>query len=139
MSPRTVSAVGGVPTTWMRGGEMTKRICTVDGCERHREGRGLCSKHYQAWRRNGDPLVRRRNPAGEGGLDTAGYRVISCPGHPLADCNGRAREHRVIAWDAGLFDDPTLEVHHRNGDKVDNRPENLQPITKAAHTALHHG
>lgn len=41
---------------------MTSLTCSVDGCEKPTgakgTARGLCSMHYNRWRRNGDPLVR---------------------------------------------------------------------------------
>jgi hypothetical protein len=40
-------------------------------------------------------------------------------------------EHRIV------MDRPALEVHHKNGVKSDNRPENLQLLTKREHTLLH--
>ncbi len=30
-------------------------VCSADGCERKARARGWCEKHYQRWRRNGDP------------------------------------------------------------------------------------
>jgi hypothetical protein len=30
-------------------------ICSVDGCDRRADARGLCKKHWRRWRRNGDP------------------------------------------------------------------------------------
>lgn len=36
------------------------KICSIDGCGKRAESRGWCGKHYQLWRRNGEPskLVR---------------------------------------------------------------------------------
>ena len=34
--------------------------CSVDGCERPAYARGWCSRHYQRWRNNGDPLLVKR-------------------------------------------------------------------------------
>ncbi|HEX9991613.1 MAG TPA: hypothetical protein VGB14_01665 [Acidimicrobiales bacterium] len=43
----------------MPGAGFLERACTVDGCFRPVNARGLCSKHYQRWRRYGDPLYER--------------------------------------------------------------------------------
>ena len=36
---------------------MSKRTCSIDTCEDPVVGRGWCSRHYQAWRKYGDPLA----------------------------------------------------------------------------------
>lgn len=49
------------------------------------------------------------------------------------------REHRFIAQRMiGRSLGPDEVVHHINGDFRDNRPENLQVMTRAEHTRLHH-
>lgn len=30
-----------------------------------------------------------------------------------------------------------LELHHRNGDRTDDRPENLRPLCETCHFAIH--
>lgn len=68
---------------------------------------------------------------------SAGYRLLYCPMHPTASC-GYVKEHRVVAeTKCGRSLAPGEMVHHRNGDKTDNRPENLEVMTAAAHTRLH--
>jgi hypothetical protein len=51
---------------------------------------------------------------------------------------GYRYEHRVVM--EALTGAPIpqgMHVHHRNGDGLDNRPENLQLLTATEHNALH--
>jgi hypothetical protein len=70
-------------------------------------------------------------------VNAGGYRRILVPGHPMAVDRGWALEHRVIAWDHfGPFD-PSCVVHHKNHDRLDNRPENLEVLTVEEHKRRH--
>jgi hypothetical protein len=52
--------------------------------------------------------------------------VKAPPGHPGANSNGRIREHRfVMEQILGRHLLPGEVVHHKDGDKANNRPENL--------------
>lgn len=42
--------------------ETAERWCSVEGCERAPTGRGWCHKHYERWRRTGDPEGTTRKP-----------------------------------------------------------------------------
>jgi hypothetical protein len=58
--------------------------------------------------------------------------------HPLADPNGYAYEHIMVMVTAlGRSLGPDEIVHHRNANKLDNRLENLELLTRAEH-AMHH-
>lgn len=66
-----------------------------------------------------------------------GYIDRWLPEHPLARRDGYVFEHRLVAWGAGLLTDPDLQVHHRNGDRQDNRIGNLEIMDVAEHASLH--
>lgn len=71
----------------------------------------------------------RNNPAWRGGrvVDQDGYVLVKQPDHPHADRHGYVREHRlVMEREFGRFLLPTEVVHHRDGDRGNNRPENLE-------------
>ena len=82
-----------------------------------------------------------KNSYWKGGIvkDDAGYVLIKTDGHPRAkSCGHYVREHILIAEKfLGRHLLPNEVVHHINGVKSDNRPENLAVMTKADHTSYH--
>lgn len=67
-----------------------------------------------------------------------GYVMLYMPGHPRADIKGYIPEHQVVACEARGRDlEPGEVVHHVNGVKDDNRPENLEILTADEHRAAH--
>lgn len=95
--------------------------CSVEGCSRERRVRGMCNMHYERLRHRGDvgPPERLMGIFGQGYVNQNGYRVAAGSGHAL--------EHRVIMEriiGRELLPDET--VHHVNGIRDDNRPENLE-------------
>lgn len=69
--------------------------------------------------------------------DTNGYqRVFVGRSHALADAAGYVRLHVLVAAADGL-DVRSGHVHHRNGDKSDNRAENLVIVNPAQHARAH--
>lgn len=87
--------------------------------------------------------ARRREKAAnwKGGVRTtmAGYRQVLLPDHPRADSCGYVMEHIVI-WEkaTGVPVPKGCCIHHLNGDKADNRIQNLCMMQLTAHTAFHH-
>lgn len=90
----------------------------------------------------GDRQRRERNNNWKGGRSVAsnGYVLIKvAPGHHLADVRGYAYEHRVVAERTiGRRLRRGELVHHVNGIKTDNRPENLVVEPSIAHHRVEH-
>jgi hypothetical protein len=67
-----------------------------------------------------------------------GYRVLYRPDHPRAYKTGRIAEHRLVAEEEILKRPlkPDEVVLHKNGKLDDNRPENLQVLTRRQMTKI---
>lgn len=81
-----------------------------------------CKRHYQQWKRWGDPFANKTKP-----LDPKNYVSVFMPHHPNASKEGRILQHRLVMSQylgRPLYDDEN--VHHKNGDRHDNRIENLE-------------
>lgn len=82
------------------------------------------------------------NPRWKGGrfIHKTGYVYIHKPEHPSSNRDGYVLEHRyVMEAQIGRYLYAHEHVHHINGDKADNRLENLVVLTKKAHHKLHAG
>ncbi len=108
--------------------------CSVDGCPRPHKSRGLCETHRWRQRTQGSPAAEQpvRTPTGLGGL-SHGYvkRPVPAEDRWLVDGATSALEHRlVMARSLGRPLRPDESVHHRNGDRTDNRLANLELWTR---------
>jgi len=91
-------------------------------CDKKVSSKNYCSVHYNSWKRYGDPLTDKSRK-----LNSNNYVTIYVAGHPNAHKNGRILEHRFVMSEhlgRPLFEDEN--VHHINGDRHDNRIENLE-------------
>lgn len=77
--------------------------------------------------------TRGSNPNWKGGKSyhAQGYVLRQAPDHPRATKNGYVLEHILVMEETlGRYLLPPETVHHRNGVKGDNRPENLELWTR---------
>lgn len=106
-------------------------ICSVESCTYPAHAKGMCNAHYQRSRKGmpGDPVRRARRK----GDETIWYQTAQ--GYVVGyDMETRKQlfQHRVVAEKKlGRALLPHENVHHINGMKNDNRPENLEIWTKS--------
>jgi hypothetical protein len=107
--------------------------CLVPGCPKSAHykdwgKRGYCPNHYALLRRHGDPTKTVKAPNGAGSI-SCGYRKIYIDGEQVW-------EHRYLMEQylgRKLKPFPEEVIHHINGDRLDNRIENLQVVSQSIH------
>lgn len=129
------------------GAQITRGVCSIDGCENPSQARGWCKIHHQRWMRNGDPEVSKNHrgtpserfwarvdQTGDcwiwtGHRDRGGYGMFSITNtrHQLA--HRFAYEDRIGPIPEGLELDHVRERGCRRRDCVN--PAHLEPVTSA--------
>lgn len=73
------------------------------------------------------------------GKTSRGYNLIFQPDHHRADSRGYVLEHiLVFEQETGISVPDGCCIHHLNGNKSDNRIQNLCMMQHTAHTVFHH-
>ena len=110
-------------------------------------GRGrFCSKAHASWWFHYMSGIPKRdtygsnNPAWRGGetYHTKGYIYQYAPDHPAAS-NGYVLQHRLVAEEKlGRYLLLEEVVHHKDGNKVNNHPDNIEVFEDQRNHTLHH-
>lgn len=126
--------LGGPPKRQPRRGV----ACIVPECGKNAigGGSGYCGSHFRRFRRYGDPLAggpfQGKTGKDQWHVTNNGYVWRYSPKDTQANPNGFVYQHRfVMAQVLGRNLLPSETVHHKNGVRHDNRPENLELWSKS--------
>jgi hypothetical protein len=109
---------------WNKG---PNEVCIIDGCNTKHLSKGFCQKHWKsftAWidKDRVSEDWQKYSPTKE-----KGYVKLYRPNHPNTTKYGMIMEHRLVMEEmVGRLLEKHETVHHKNGNRLDNRPENLE-------------
>lgn len=121
----------GSPTAGGKPRKSRRSLCSVVGCGGWSAARGVCYTHYKQWEYYGfneekRPRLETRKLLHKR-INRLGYVEWNDKSHPMATRSGVVLEHRAVM--AEILGRPLLKgetAHHKNGNRADNRPENLE-------------
>ena len=97
--------------------------------KQHAKTAKFCSKNCQiTWQKGEGRKFGEKHHSWKGGRikTKSGYFLVKAYGHPYANPHEYVFEHRLVAEKKlGRYLRKDEIVHHINGIKIDNRPENL--------------
>ena len=115
-----------VPERLFYEAHVDKSAIMKEALKRHPRPLGEKAHHWKG----GRCIVRAKN-----GRE---YVLIHAPNHPRSNRDGYIFEHRLVMEKVlGRYLEPWEYPHHKNGNGLDNRPENLELKTRKGHARSH--
>lgn len=108
--------------------------CSIEGCGNPVLGLKMCRKHYERFKKHGDPHIVRASDVKQKDwrLNAHGYYTRYDANSAHRSDNNTVLQHRqVMGEHIGRPLRKDENVHHKNGDRADNRLENLELWTKS--------
>jgi hypothetical protein len=134
------ASCGCMQRKWIADAKKAKKPthCTVDGCLGDVFLVGICKKHYERRRKFNDVnYVTPESVSRDRCRDAQLKNVVSVKATTYRKLFGR-HEHRVVA--EAVIGRPLKSdehVHHKDGNKHNNAPDNLVVMTRSEHLRLH--
>lgn len=102
--------------------------CDIEGCDRKAVSLGICSSHRRHMEKYGEArVIKPIAPAGSGTVrSTDGYRFVQRANDPYYPGEAVGEHRLVMAHMIGRRLLGHENVHHINGDRLDNRAANLE-------------
>jgi hypothetical protein len=124
MHAKRLRVHGNIAKVLPRGNFSKYKHCTVGKCKKPHRAKGMCQMHYRRVALYDHPEAVVANGYI---IRHGGYVTLHLPNHPLANKTGTVYEHRlVMAEHIGRWLNKNENVHHKNGNRKDNRIKNLE-------------
>lgn len=128
MHAKRLRVHGSIAKVLPRGNFSKYKHCTIDKCKKKHIAKGMCQMHYRRVTLYNHPEAI----SATGYIQSSGYIALHIPNHPMANKGGNVYEHRlVMAEHLGRWLSAEESVHHKNGNRKDNRLSNLELWSKA--------
>ncbi len=102
--------------------------CQVNGCDKTHRAKGMCQMHYRRNKLHGNPNTIINDGSKNDKYGYVQIRILK----GSANLGRYKYEHRIVMEQMiGRELLPNESVHHKNGIRNDNRPENLELWSKA--------